>query len=239
MKKMIVFVMFLASLNIYASDASHETSREEDQVTEKVPAAAKDQLIVSQPAGCLIHKSVPCTFKSLARRVVRIGSAEFVFLKGAVVKIEEFAPLTIEPLVSGFIILSSRDPISVKGVSLSQFPSYADTTKDQIEVIDGKDFFVFRITSDEPERYLLDREPFIKKLASFYTNVNSLRADYKNISPIYNKSFKQDLADHKKTLTRKIASLEEQKEEEAKRQRRIREQQRKNKEIFFKRTFVQ
>ena len=136
-------------------------------------------------------------------------------------------------------MLGTNSTVQVKGVSLTKFPSYADITKGQIEVIDGKDFYVFKFGDGETERYLLDREPFIKKLAGFYNSVDALKAEYKNISPIYNKSFKQDVAVHKQVLSRGIASVEEQKKQEAERARRIREQQRKNKETFFKRTFVQ
>lgn len=124
-------------------------------------------------------------------------------------------------------------------MAFKKFPSYADITKDQIEVIDGKDFYVYKFTDGEPERYLLDREPFLKKLSGFYNNIDELRAEYKYISPIYNKSFKQDVVLHKQILTRRIASVEEEKKQEAERQRRLRELQRKNKETFFKRTFVQ
>lgn len=151
----------------------------------------------------------------------------------------DFKNLNLEPVVGGFIILGTQSKVSVKDLSLTHFPSYADNTKGQLEVIDGKDFFVFKFTEGDTERYLLDREPFIKKLAGFYNNTDQLKADYKTISPIYDKSFKQDVVVHKRILSRRIASVEEQKKQEAARARLIREQQRKNKEIFFKRTFVQ
>lgn len=223
-------------------EAKHEAEPEEaplDEVSGNKVSAANDDQIVSQPAKCLAKKTVPCTFKSISRHAAIVGKTEFIFLKETVVRVTNFSTLTLEPVTGGFIVKTSKVPVTVKGIPLTKFPSYADITKDQIEVIDGKDFFVFRVTEGEPERYLLDREPFIKKLAIFYKDLASLRAEYKNISPIYNESFKQGLADHKKTLTRKIASIEEEKKEEALRQRRIREQQRKNKEAFYKRTFNQ
>ncbi len=201
--------------------------------------AVKDDEIVSQPADCYVKQTLPCTIKSISRHKSVINQTSFVFLKNAVVKITDFTQLNLEPVVGGFIVLGTKSAVHVKGVPLTKFPSYADITKGQIEVIDGKDFYVFKFSDGETERYLLDREPFIKKLAGFYNSVDALKAEYKNISPIYNKSFKQDVAVHKQILNRRIASVEEQKKQEAERARRIREQQRKNKETFFKRTFVQ
>lgn len=195
--------------------------------------------IVSQPADCYVKQTLPCTFKSISRHKSVINQTSFVFLKNAVVKITDFANLNLEPVVGGFIVLGTNTTVSVKGVPLVKFPSYADTTKGQVEVIDGKDFYVYKFSDGETERYLLDREPFIKKLAGFYNSVEALKAEYKNISPIYNKSFKQDVVVHKQILSRRIASVEEQKKQVAARARQIREQQRKNKETFFKRTFVQ
>lgn len=219
-------LVMLLSLSAYAADHSQDEM-------------AKDNQIVSQPADCLVKKTLPCTFKSISRHKATIGTTDFIFLKNAVVKITDFASLNLEPVVGGFIVTASQSAISAKGIPLSKFPSYADTTKGQIEVIDGKDFYVYKFTEGEPERYLMDREPFLKKLAGFYNSVESLRAEYKNISPIYNKSFKHDIALHKQILTRRIASVEEEKKQELERQRRLRELQRKNKETFFKRTFVQ
>lgn len=238
MKNIVLFTVLLLSLNTHAGshNGSHEEKHEDSH--EKAPAS-KNDFIVSQPADCLSKQTLPCTFKSIARHSSAIGNTQFVFLKNTVVKVLDFASLNLEPVVGGFVITASKSSVSVKGVSLAKFPSYADTTKGQVEVIDGKDFYVYKFSEGEPERYLLDREPFIKKLAGFYNNIESLKAEYKNISPIYNKSFKQDVVLHKKVLTRRIASVEEEKKQEAERLKRLREEQRKNKEIFFKRTFVQ
>lgn len=237
MKKIALSLVVLLSLTAYAG-GHHGESHEESHDDHKA-ASVKSGQIVSQPSDCLAKQTLPCTFKSIARHKSAIGKTEFVFLKNSVVKVLDFTKLNLEPVVGGFIITASKSPISVKGVSLAKFPSYADITKDQVEVIDGKDFYAYKFTDGEPERYLLDREPFIKKLAGFYNNIESLKAEYKNISPIYNKSFKQDVVLHKKILTRRIASVEEEKKQEAERMKRIREEQRKNKETFFKRTFVQ
>lgn len=257
MKKIVLSLVMLLSLSTYAGghaesheekheskhEAKHEESHDDDQHkvshSEKTVSAAKDDQIVSQPVDCLAKQTLPCTFKSITRHKSAIGKTEFIFLKNAVVKVLDFSSLHLEPVVGGFIITASKASVSVKGVSLTEFPSYADITKGQVEVIDGKDFYAYKFTDDESERYLLDREPFIKKLAGFYNNIESLKAEYKNISPIYNKSFKQDVVLHKKILTRRIASVEEEKKQEAERLKRIREEQRKNKETFFKRTFVQ
>ena len=227
MKQLIITLLVLASFNVMASDEDSAVSN------------LNNDQIVSQPSDCYIKQSLPCTFKSISRHKSVMNNTEFVFLKNAVVKITDFTNLNLEPIVGGFIVTGAKGKVSVKGIPLTQFPSYADTTKDQVEVVDGKDFFIFKFTEGETERYLLDREPFIKKLAAFYNNPEQLKADYKNISPIYNKSFKQDVVVHKRILSRRIASIEEQKKQEAARARQIREQQRKNKEIFFKRTFVQ
>ncbi|MES2801379.1 MAG: hypothetical protein V4654_02710 [Bdellovibrionota bacterium] len=215
MKQLVVTFLIFASFNVFADE------------------------IVSQPADCHIKETLPCTVKSMTRHKAVIKQTSFVFLKNAVVKITDFANFNLEPVVGGFIVLGAKSSVSVKGVSLTKFPSYADSTKGQVEVIDGKDFYIYKFSEGETERYLLDRAPFIKKLAGFYNNVDALKAEYKNISPIYSKSFKQDVAVHKQILTRRIASVEEQKKQETERARRIREQQRKNKETFFKRTFVQ
>lgn len=255
MKKTVLSLLLFVSLGVYASDhaeshgekhetkqeTKHEAKHEEksDEAHGEHKVELKNDQIVSQPVNCISKKTLPCTFKAVSRHSAVIGQTEFVFLKNAVVKVTDFTNFNLEPVVGGFIVTASKGEVSVKTVPLSKFPSYADITKDQIEVIDGKDFYVYKFTEDEPEKYLLDREPFIKKLASFYNNVEGLKAEYKNISPIYNKSFKQDVADHKKTLTRKMASVEEEKKQEAKRQSVIRQQQRKNKETFYKRTFVQ
>ena len=248
MKKIALSLVMLLSLTAYAGghgdsheekhEEKHEAKHEESHDDHKA-AGFKDDQIVSQPADCLTKQTLPCTFKSITRHKSAIGKTEFVFLKNAVVKVLDFTKLNLEPVVGGFIITASKSPVSVKGVPLAKFPSYADITKDQVEVIDGKDFYAYKFTEDEPERYLLDREPFIKKLAGFYNSVESLKSEYKNISPIYNKSFKQDVVLHKKILTRRIASVEEEKKQEAERMKRIREEQRKNKETFFKRTFDQ
>lgn len=227
MKKIALSLVLLLSFAAYAG--GHADNKVE----------SKNDQIVSQPSDCLLRQTLPCTFKSITRHKSTIGKTEFVFLKNAIVKITDFANLNLEPVLGGFILTASKSSVSVKGVPLTKFPSYADITKDQVEVVDGKDFYIFKFTEDESERYLLDREPFIKKLASFYSNVDVFRTEYKNISPTYNKSFKQDVALHKRILTRQIASVEQEKMQEADRQRRLREQQRKNKEIFFKRTFVQ
>lgn len=226
MKQFVVIFLLFAAFNSFAKSPA------------KAVALSNDE-IVSQPADCYVKQTLPCTFKSTARHQTVINQTTFVFLNNAVVKITDFNQLNLEPVVGGFIVLGSKSSVSVKGVPLIKFPSYANNTKGQIEVIDGKDFYVFKFVEGETERYLLDREPFIKKLAGFYNSVDALKAEYKNISPIYNKSFKQDVALHKQILTRKIASVEEQKKQEAERNRRLREQQRKNKEIFFKRTFAQ
>lgn len=201
-------------------------------------AENQNDQIVSQPSNCYVKQVLPCTFKSMSRHKAQLKNVEFVFLKNAIIKITDFENLSLEPLVGGFIVTSAKDKVIVKGITLSKFPSYADLTKDQVEVVDGQDFFVFKIKQGETERYLLDREPFIKKLAGFYNNIDQLKSDFKTISPIYDKSFKQDVVVQKRLLSRKIASVEEQKKQEDLRARQIREQQRKNKETFFKRTFV-
>lgn len=228
MSKLVFVMAVFASLTLHAGATPVDKT-----------AVVKNDQIVSQPSECLAKKTLPCTFKAISRHKAMVDKTEFVFLKGTVVKVTNFSQLGLEPIVGGFIVTGSEAPVSVKGVSLTKFPSYADTTKGQIEVIDGKDFYVFKFTDDEAERYLLDREPFLKKLSYFYNDIESLRTEYKNISPIYNKSFKQDVALHKRIITRRIASIEEEKKLEAERQRQLRELQRRNKEIFFKRTFVQ
>lgn len=234
MKQLVVTVLLLTSLNVLAG-SGHDT-HEEPQNSEV--NLTNDQ-IVSQPSECYIKQTAPCTFKSLSRHKAKMNNTEFVFLKNAVVKVTDFKNLNLVPLVGGFIVTGTKAKVSVKEIPLTKFPSYADITKGQVEVVDGKDFFIFKFTDGETERYLLDREPFIKKLAGFYNNADQLKADYKTISPIYNKSFKLDVVVHKRLLSRRIASVEEQKKQEAARARMIREQQRKNKETFFKRTFVQ
>jgi len=232
MKQLVVTFLVLASFNVFAS--SHDATDAQPTVTN-----LNDDQIVSQPNDCYIKQTSPCTFKSITRHKSVMNKTEFIFLKNAVVKITDFKNLNLEPIVGGFIVAGSKGKVSVKGIPLTKFPSYADNTKGQVEVVDGKDFFVFKFGEGETERYLLDREPFIKKLAMFYNNSDQLKADYKNISPTYNKSFKQDVVVHKRILSRRIASVEEQKKQDAIRARQIREQQRKNKETFFKRTFVQ
>ncbi|AZZ36873.1 hypothetical protein CIK05_08745 [Bdellovibrio sp. qaytius] len=248
MKKIVVMLLVFAAFNVFANghdEAAAPEHHEEPAAKEIVQHAdptvtnLNDDQIVSQPADCYLKQTLPCTFKSISRHKSVMNKTEFVFLKNAVVKITDFANLNLEPIIGGFIVNSTKGKVSVKGVPLTKFPSFADITKDQIEVVDGKDYFIFKFNEGETERYLLDREPFIKKLAGFYNNADQLKAEYKNISPIYNKSFKQDVAVHKRILSRGIASVEEQKKQEAERARRIREQQRKNKETFFKRTFVQ
>lgn len=228
MKQLMAALLLFTSFNAFAG--GHHDGKS---------VATKDDEIISQPADCYAKQTLPCTIKSITRHKSAINQTSFVFLKNAVVKITDFANLNLEPVVGGFVVLGTNSSVRVKDVPLTKFPSYADITKGQIEVIDGKDFYVFKFSDGETERYLLDREPFIKKLAGFYNSVDALKAEYKNISPIYNKSFKQDVAVHKQILSRRIASVEEQKKQEAERARRIREQQRKNKETFFKRTFVQ
>lgn len=204
-----------------------------------IGVSAKDVEIVSQPADCLIKKTVPCTFKSLSRQTISIDKTELVVLKNAVIKITDFSSLNLEPVIGGFIVKASSNTVSIQSIHLSKYPSYADKIKDQIEVIDGKDFYAYRLTEGESERYLLDREPFIKKLSGFYSNVAELRLEYKNISPIYNKSFKKDVALHKQIISRKIASIEEEKKLQAERSRQAHEEKKRNKQTFFKRTFDQ
>lgn len=215
MKQIIVILLFFVSMSAFANDQ-----------------------LVSQPSDCLVEQTLPCTFKSISRHKAKLNNTEFVFLKNAVIKISDFSNFNLEPIVGGFIVLGTKGQVSARGVPLTKFPSFADNTKGQVEVIDGKDFYVFKFNDGESERYLLDREPFIRKLAGFYNNVDALKAEFKIISPIYNKSFKQDVALHKQILTRRIASVEEEKKQQVERARQIREQQRKNKEIFFKRTFA-
>lgn len=246
MKHLIAALLVVTSLKALASghdskthDAHAAPAVESHVDSSDTVTNLNDDQIVSQPSDCYIRQILPCTFKSIARHKSKMNNTEFIFLKNAVVKITDFKNLNLEPLIGGFIVLGSKGKVSVKGIPLTKFPSYADNTKGQLEVIDGKDFFVFKFKDDETERYLLDREPFIKKLATFYNNVDQLKSDFKIISPIYNESFKQDVVVHKRLLSRKIASIEEQKKQEALRARQIREQQRKNKETFFKRTFVQ
>lgn len=249
MKHLVAALLVVTSLNALASghdSKAHDTHAAAPTEKHDGPADShatvtnlNDDQIVSQPSDCYIRQVLPCTFKSMTRHKSKMNNTEFIFLKNAVVKITDFKNLNLEPLIGGFIVLGSKGKVSVKGIPLTKFPSYADITKGQLEVIDGKDFFVFKFKEDETERYLLDREPFIKKLATFYNNVDQLKADFKTISPIYNESFKLDVVVHKRLLSRKIASVEEQKKQEALRARQIREQQRKNKETFFKRTFVQ
>lgn len=232
MKKiaLLLFISLSLGRNVYAND----------KVLVDEKSAPKNTQIVSQPSNCHINLTLPCTFKAISRHRAKIGKTDFLFLKNAVVKVIDFTNLNVEPLAGGFIIVSSKEPLRVKGISLTKFPSFADiNTKAQVEIVDGKDFYIYRFTEDEPERYLLDREPFIKKMASFYINVENLRAEFKYISPIYNKSFKQDVALHSKMLNRKIASHEDDKNFEEDRARQNREQQRKNKKKFFQRTFVQ
>jgi hypothetical protein len=255
MKHFIITLLVLVSVKVLANGheapapAAHEEKPEHHEEVkaeshdnhDSAPTVTNlnDDQIVSQPSDCYIKQNLPCTFKSITRHKSVMNNTEFVFLKNAIIKITDFTNLNLDPVVGGFIVLSSKGKVSVKGIPLTKFPSYADNTKGQIEVVDGKDFFIFKFTEGETERYLLDREPFIKKLAVFYNNSDQLKADYKNISPIYNKSFKEDVVVHKRILSRRIASVEEQKKQEAVRARLIREQQRKNKETFFKRTFVQ
>lgn len=245
MKHLVAILLVFTAFKVLASghDTGHEASaapahNEEKHDDHATVTNLNDDQIVSQPSDCYIRQILPCTFKSMSRHKSKMNNTEFVFLKNAVIKITDFKNLNLEPLIGGFIVLGTKGQVSVKGISLTKFPSYADITKGQVEVIDGKDFFVFKFNEGETERYLLDREPFIKKLAGFYNNTDQLKADYKTISPIYNESFKQDVVVHKRLLSRKIASVEEQKKQEALRARQIREQQRKNKETFFKRTFV-
>jgi hypothetical protein len=195
--------------------------------------------IVSMPSDCLAKQSLPCTFKSLKHQNVKLNSVNFVFLKNAVTKVNDFKNFNIEPIKGGFVIQKSKKEIAVRDVKLSRFPSFVDYTKDQVEVVDGRDFYVYRVSDEGTEKFLYDRESFIKKLSGFYTNLAQFKAEYKSISPIYNNSFKKDVAVHKHIVSRKIASVEEQKRLEAEREKQIREQQRRNKQTFFKRTFDQ
>lgn len=195
--------------------------------------------LVSQPGDCLAKKKAPCTFKSISRTKITIAQVEFVFLKDSVVRITDFKNLNIEPLVGGFIIKTSQKSVTVKEVQLAKFPTFVNITKGQVEVVDGKDFYTIRLGAQEPERYLLDREPFIKKLSGFYNNKYEFRSEFKSISPIYNKSFKQDLVLQKKILTRKIASTDEEKQRETEKQRRMQEERKRNRAKFFQRTFDQ
>lgn len=193
---------------------------------------------VSMPMGCILDATLPCVFKSLKRQTLQLGDMEITLLSGSVVKILSLDPIrALEPLQGGFIIDKSDKPIKIKSHMLNVFPSYAVKTKDQVEVIDGKDFYTIKFNQDQQERVLLDKVDFVKKMALFFNNKQEFKIKLKEISAIYDKSFRNDIALQKQLIQRQIASIEQKKQDEEDRRKIERDEKKKTQQYFFKRTF--
>jgi len=242
--RLLLFLIFL-SLDAYASEDNHSANIENSHSRAAENKSVKTQNVkfdednvVTMPLGCLKNSSYPCVFKSLNRQHMQIQDVKLTLLSGSVVKLVRVDPRPVfEPLVGGFVVDQAKDKVFVKTYELTQFPSYATKTKDQVEVIDGKDFYLIKFKNEDSEKVLLDKEDFVKKIAQFFTNKQHLRIKLKEISIVYEKSFRNDLAVQKKIIARKLASIEEEKKAQEDKRKEIEEKRKKEQKYFFQRTF--
>jgi len=217
------------------SAPAHSTAKIKQQ---SLSAHYDEDNVVTMPMGCLNDGTLPCVFKSLTRQSLKLNDVQLTLLSGSVVKLSDVRVRPVfEPLKGGFIIEQAKGKVFIKSYELSKFPSYASKTKDQVEVVDGKDFYLIKLQSEGLEKVLLDKDDFVKTLALYFNNKQTFRIKLKEISAIYEKSFRNDLDLQKKIIERKMASVEEAKQVELDKQKAIEEKRKKEQKYFFKRTF--
>ena len=224
-----------------AEHASHDSAATHNPPKVKqlaLSAHYDEDNIVTMPMGCLNDGTLPCVFKSLTRQSLKLNDVQLTLLSGAVVKLSDMTVRPVfEPLKGGFVIEQAKGKVFIKSYELSKFPSYASKTKDQVEVVDGKDFYLIKFQNEGMEKVLLDKDDFVKTLASYFNNKQTFRIKLKEISAIYEKSFRNDLDLQKKIIERKMASVEEAKQVEIDKQKAIEEKRKKEQKYFFQRTF--
>lgn len=248
----VFFIMTVLNLQLKANESSaassapshandsHKvnTSLHKEQLSNKASLKSiyNDEFIVSMPLGCLDDGTLPCVFKSTARQTIVINDTRLTLLPQSVVKLIDSSPV-LEPLKGSFVIEKSTAKVHVKSYELTQFPSYVTKTKDQVEIIDGRDFYFIKMQADEYEKTLLDKDEFVSKLARYYSNKQLLRSKLKEISIVYDRSFKNDLNLQRKIIQRKLASIEEDKKIAEQKKKEQEDKRKKEQKYFFHRTF--
>ncbi len=230
-----LFLILLLASKSWGSASSHQSDEESKLFNPD---------LLTMPEGCIQKKSVPCVVKSLSYQNIEMMAGFYVtVLKDSMVRIVQYEPLTLVPLKRGFKVEKShlklyvKDVKSDQSVALNKFPSFVYRTNDQIQFIDGQDFYQYNFNDKGFEKTLLDRIQFLQTIAPYYKNKEELKEEFSKISIIYNKSFKKDVVMQGRIMQRQIASLQEQKKKDQELQNKKKSEQLILQENLFKRTF--
>lgn len=200
---------------------------------------------IMMPENCLQNQKAPCLVKFKKNEVLDYKNIHFMAPQESVLKITEFKKMNLG-LNHGRLIIKFVKPeasLQVSELIFRKGPMYLERHADRTIIINGENYKRIEI-SDAPsgptvKTSVMDNFAFIEHLSKYYSNKEQLKTVLRQIFPVYLATHKKEVEQQKQQLQRSIASVEYREEQERIKQAEIKAQQKKNRDLFFQRTFKQ
>lgn len=196
------------------------------------------------PESCLQNQKTPCLVKFQKNEKLDYKNITLAAPQEAVLKITDFKSMNIE-LGHGRLIVEfkkSAASLQIGQLTFNDGPMYLERHGRKTIVISGETYARIEFSDDshvEVKTSVLDKMAFIEHLAKYYSNKQQFKTVLSQIFPIYLATHQAEVERQKKQLQRSIASVEYREEQERLKQAEIKAQQKKNRDLFFQRTFKQ
>ena len=195
------------------------------------------------PENCLQNQKTPCLVKFQKNEKLDYKNIHITASEESVLKMTNFNEMTVE-LNHGRLIVEFKKPGSIHLAKLTfkEGPMYLERHGSKTIVISGETYSRIELSDDsngEVKTSVMDKMAFIEHISKYYSNKQQFKTVLGQIFPIYLATHQAEVEHQKKRLQRSIASVEYREEQERLKQAEIKAQQKKNRDLFFQRTFKQ
>lgn len=205
---------------------------------------ASDNELIQVPDNCIAKEAWPCLVKSVGVNEIKLTRAlEFLTVRlepKTILKVNSFENLVV--IDGGFQIRQdSEQPksIMVQGIKIPPSKlSYVKKTALQVEILNSANLDLITLYKDQNKQVnFMSRKQMIDFVSGFSLNTKSSKSDLALLVKHHSIRLKTETELQQNQIQRSIASVEAQQKQDAEaRQKQLREQK-KIKELFFKRTF--
>ncbi len=193
------------------------------------------------PENCLQNQKTPCLVKFQKNEKLDYKNIVITASQESVLKITDFKMMNVG-LNHGRLIVEFKKPeasLEIETLTFKDGPMYLERHGNGMIVISGETYKRIDLNDKVVKISVMDKMAFIEHLSKYYSNKQQFKTVLHQIFPTYLSTHQAEVEHQKKLLQRSIASVEYREEQERLKQAEIKDQQKKNRDLFFQRTFKQ
>ncbi len=203
---------------------------------------------LTMPENCLQNQKTPCLVKFQKNEKLDYKNINIVAPQESVLNITNFKTMTLG-LSHGRLIVDFKKPeasLQIANLIFNDGPMYLERHGNKTIVISGETYARIELIEDHQDKAdpkvktsVMDKIAFIEHLSKYYSKKQDFKTVLRLVFPIYLATHQAEVEHQKKQLQRSIASVEYREEQERLKQADIKAEQKKNRDLFFQRTFKQ